>query len=53
MRNKVGVVLLSTLCSAMFVSGAFAADSIGEPGRGSGTPNPLNKVYFGEQHLHT
>ena len=30
MRNKVWVVLLSTLCSAMFVSGAFAADSIGE-----------------------
>ena len=53
MRNKVGVVLLSSLCSAMFVSGAFAADSIGEPDHDSGKPNPLNNVFFGEQHLHT
>ncbi len=28
------------------------AQSIGEPGRGSGK-NPLKNVYFGEQHLHT
>jgi len=27
--------------------------STGKPGRGSGKPNPLNNVYFGEQHLHT
>jgi hypothetical protein len=26
---------------------------IGEPGHGTDTPNPLNNVYFGEQHLHT
>jgi hypothetical protein len=26
---------------------------IGEPGHGADTPNPLNNVYFGEQHLHT
>ena len=32
---------------------SFAQDSIGEPGRSSGQPNPLNNVYFGEQHLHT
>jgi len=25
----------------------------GEPGRESDGPNPLNNVYFGEQHLHT
>jgi len=31
----------------------FAADSTGEPGRKSGKANPLNNVYFGEQHLHT
>lgn len=26
---------------------------IGEPGHGAPGPNPLNNVYFGEQHLHT
>ncbi len=31
----------------------FAADSAGEPGRGSKGPNPLKNVYFGEQHMHT
>ncbi|RLA50788.1 MAG: hypothetical protein DRQ65_08620, partial [Gammaproteobacteria bacterium] len=31
----------------------FDADVVGEPGRGSGKKNPLNNVYFGEQHLHT
>ena len=40
-----GVVVLA--------SGAFAADSLGEPGRSSGKKNPLKNVYFGEQHLHT
>lgn len=30
-----------------------AAPPIGEPGRTSDAPNPLNNVYFGEQHLHT
>ena len=29
------------------------SDSRGEPGRDSGKPNPLNNVYFGEEHLHT
>jgi hypothetical protein len=29
------------------------AQSVGEPGRGSATPNPLKNVYFGEQHMHT
>ena len=29
------------------------ADSIGEPGRSSGKRNPLNNVYFGEEHLHS
>ena len=32
---------------------AWAADPAGEPGRGTGKKNPLNNVYFGEQHLHT
>jgi len=34
------------------VVGAQAA-SPGEPGRQGDAPNPLNNVYFGEQHLHT
>jgi hypothetical protein len=32
---------------------AGGAESIGELGRAAGKPNPLNNVYFGEQHLHT
>ena len=32
---------------------AALADSPGEPGRSAGGKNPLNNVYFGEQHLHT
>ncbi|MGB5891479.1 MAG: DUF3604 domain-containing protein, partial [Thermoanaerobaculia bacterium] len=35
------------------VPGISEAQSIGEPGRGSGQPNPLKNVYFGEQHIHT
>jgi hypothetical protein len=41
------------LGSMLCVSGAWAADSIGEPGRGSGKANSLKNVYFGEQHLHS
>jgi len=26
---------------------------VGEPGRAADKPNPLNNVYFGEEHLHT
>jgi hypothetical protein len=37
----------------MLAGTASAADSMGEPGRSSGNKNPLNNVYFGEQHLHT
>jgi len=53
MRNKTSVLTLSVLCSALIGANAFAADSAGEPGRSSGKKNPLNNVYFGEQHLHT
>jgi len=53
MRNKVGVLTLSVLCSALLGANAIAADSAGEPGRSAGGKNPLNNVYFGEQHLHT
>ena len=48
MRSNIGIALVSLL----FAGSAFA-DSIGEPGRNSGKLNPLNNVYFGEQHLHT
>jgi hypothetical protein len=44
---------LPLLCSALLAGSAMAAGSVGEPGRGSDKPNPLNNVYFGEQHLHT
>jgi hypothetical protein len=37
----------------LVVTGAFARDTAGEPGRSSRKANPLNNVYFGEQHLHT
>ena len=37
----------------MLAMPALYAQSIGEPGRGDRGPNPLNNVYFGEQHLHT
>jgi hypothetical protein len=53
MRTRIDALTLSILCSALFASGAIAADSAGEPGRESGKTNPLNNVYFGEQHLHT
>jgi len=53
MRNKPRVLTVSVLSSVLVAASAWAADSSGEPGRESGAPNPLNNVYFGEQHLHT
>jgi len=53
MKKKTTLLGLSLLCSALFVTGAWAADSAGEPGSSAGGKNPLNNVYFGEQHLHT
>ena len=50
MRNGIGLIggVLLLMAAPM-----AAADSQGEPGRASGKPNPLNNLYFGEQHLHT
>jgi hypothetical protein len=48
-----GSIALLVLGSMLVVSGAVASDPIGEPGRSSSKKNPLNNVYFGEQHLHT
>jgi hypothetical protein len=57
MRRKTiimaGSIALCLLGSILLVSGAWAADSAGEPDRSSGKKNLLNNVYFGEQHLHT
>jgi hypothetical protein len=53
MRTRTGAVTFSFLFSTLFAAGAFAADSIGETGRSAGGKNPLKKVYFGEQHMHT
>ena len=49
-KMKTGGALSATLLLGI---GSVWADSPGEPGRDSGKPNPLNNVYFGEQHLHT
>jgi len=53
MRDRASALALSVLCSALISANTFAADSTGEPGRSAGGKNPLNNVYFGEQHLHT
>ncbi len=57
MRNKIGAAVRSSmfllLCLALLATGALAQDTAGEPGRHAKKPNPLNNVYFGEQHLHT
>jgi hypothetical protein len=51
MKLALGMVLGGLLASAGGL--VQAKDSLGEPGRGSGKPNPLKNVYFGEEHLHT
>ena len=49
----------SHLCSTAFVAvlavaqPATGQQSVGQPQGEPGKPNPLNNVYFGEQHLHT
>jgi hypothetical protein len=40
-------------CFVMLAPAAWAQSPIGEPGRGGSGPNPLNNLYFGEQHLHS
>ncbi len=55
-KNKLGLGMsVIILCLALFTIGASAQDNqnVGEPGRASDKPNPLNNVYFGEQHIHT
>ena len=40
-------------CLALLAPAAWAQSPVGEPGRGGSGPNPLNNLYFGEQHLHS
>jgi len=44
---------LIPIVSAISLTSTCLAGSLGEPGRSSEKANPLNNVYFGEQHLHT
>ena len=52
-RSLALTVAAVMLLSLPLVQAVASAQSIGEPGRDSNQPNPLNNVYFGEQHLHT
>ncbi|MHC5108936.1 MAG: DUF3604 domain-containing protein [Planctomycetota bacterium] len=51
LRNN--AVIWSLFGTLLLSTGTAVADSIGEPGRDSGKPNPLKNVYFGEEHMHT
>jgi hypothetical protein len=44
---------LAPLVLVLLVVAPAQAQSVGEPGRGTGEPNPLKNVYFGEEHMHT
>ena len=46
-------IVAALFCAVALAPAAFAADPVGEPKGKAGKPNPLNNVYFGEQHLHT
>lgn len=50
---KSRTIAVCVLGAMVFVANAWGTDPVGEPGRSSGEKNPLNNVYFGEQHLHT
>jgi hypothetical protein len=52
--HSLSLVVVAVAMLALLMAPALAiAQSTGEPGRDSDQPNPLNNVYFGEQHLHT
>ena len=44
---------LSLAVITLQAAASLMAASVGEPGRDAQGHNPLNNVYFGEQHLHT
>ncbi|MGD9295026.1 MAG: DUF3604 domain-containing protein [Roseobacter sp.] len=41
------------MLSAVLAASPALAQNVGQPAGEAGKPNPLNNVYFGEQHLHT
>ncbi len=45
--------LLGLALAVLLLPSLALAQSVGEPGRVAGKPNPLKNVYFGEQHLHS
>ena len=53
--TKLVYALVLVLSLGFGISNVRAEDTqvVGEPGRESDEPNPLNNLYFGEQHLHT
>jgi hypothetical protein len=49
-----GSIVLFLLGSLLFATGTFAAETAGgHDSNVASKPNPLNNLYFGEQHLHT
>ena len=53
MRSEIRSALVAGVLFSATLAPPASAQPSGEPGRGSGKPNPLNNVYFGEQHLHS
>ena len=53
MKASARKVAVSTAVCIFYATAFVNAGIIGEPGRASGKVNPLNNVYFGEQHIHT
>jgi hypothetical protein len=51
-RNMSVALAAALLCSSALSTSALA-QNVGQPAGEAGKPNPLNNVYFGEQHLHT
>jgi hypothetical protein len=46
-------VAVAVFAGNVCLAQAEDTQSIGEPGREAGKPNPLKNFYFGEQHMHT
>jgi hypothetical protein len=51
-RSNAIAVTSALMLSTALATGAVA-QNVGQPTGEAGQPNPLNNVYFGEQHLHT
>lgn len=53
MKTVSAAINMASCTALLSLSIPALAGVVGEPGRESNQPNPLNNVYFGEQHLHT